>query len=176
MNAWDTIAATIAAEFSDIPDLEQLTRVIVRLLLAALLGALVGLERELAGKAAGLRTHMLVALGSALFVLIPMQAGIELEDLSRVIQGLLAGVGFLCAGAILKAAHEEQVQGLTTSASLWMIAAIGMAAGLGRDATAVLSTLLALGILMMEAPLRRFFDNRHRQQRIVTPDERDGGR
>jgi putative Mg2+ transporter-C (MgtC) family protein len=176
MNAWDTIASTVAAEFSDIPDLEQLTRVIVRLLLAALLGALVGLERELAGKAAGLRTHMLVALGSALFVLIPMQAGIELEDLSRVIQGLLAGVGFLCAGAILKAAHEEQVQGLTTSASLWMIAAIGMAAGLGRDATAVLSTLLALAILMMEGPLRRFFDKRHRQQRIVTTDETDARR
>ena len=173
MSAWDTVTATIAAEFSDIPDLEQLTRVVVRLLVAALLGALVGLERELAGKAAGLRTHMLVALGSALFVLIPLQAGIELDDMSRVIQGLLAGVGFLCAGAILKAAHEEQVQGLTTSASLWMTAAIGMAAGLARDATAVLSTLLALAILAMEGPLRRFFDRRRRQHRIVTTDEPD---
>ncbi|KQT09420.1 MgtC/SapB family protein [Ramlibacter sp. Leaf400] len=173
MSAWDTIARTVVAEFSDIPDLEQLTRVVVRLLVAAFLGALVGLERELAGKAAGLRTHMLVALGSALFVLIPLQAGIELADLSRVIQGLLAGVGFLCAGAILKAASEEQVQGLTTSASLWMIAAIGMAAGLGRDATAVLSTLLALAILTMEGPLRRFFDGRRRQHRIVTPREPD---
>jgi putative Mg2+ transporter-C (MgtC) family protein len=169
MSAWNTIAATIAAEFSDIPDLEQLTRVIVRLVVAAILGGLIGLERELAGKAAGLRTHMLVALGSALFVLIPLQAGIEMEDLSRVIQGLLAGVGFLCAGAILKAAHEEQVQGLTTSASLWMTAAIGMGAGLGRDATAVLSTLLALAVLMMEGPLRRYFNRR--QQRVVTAEE-----
>ena len=173
MSAWDTIAATVAAEFSDIPDLEQLTRVVVRLLLAALLGGLIGLERELAGKAAGLRTHMLVALGSALFVLIPLQAGIEMDDLSRVIQGLLAGVGFLCAGAILKAASEEQVQGLTTSASLWMTAAIGMGAGLGRDATAVLSTLLALAILSMEGPLQRLFARR--QQRIVTPRDTDGG-
>ena len=172
MNAWDTIATTVAAEFSDIPDLEQLTRVVVRLLLAALLGGLIGLERELAGKAAGLRTHMLVALGSALFVLIPLQAGIELDDLSRVIQGLLAGVGFLCAGAILKAASEEQVQGLTTSASLWMTAAIGMGAGLGRDATAVLSTLLALAILSMEGPLQRLF--RRREHRIVTPRDTDG--
>lgn len=173
MSAWDTITATVAAEFSDIPDLEQLTRVVVRLLLAALLGGLIGLERELAGKAAGLRTHMLVALGSALFVLIPLQAGIEMDDLSRVIQGLLAGVGFLCAGAILKAASEEQVQGLTTSASLWMTAAIGMGAGLGRDATAVLSTLLALGILSMEGPLRRLFARR--EHRIVKPPGPDGG-
>jgi putative Mg2+ transporter-C (MgtC) family protein len=169
MTAWDTIAATIAAEFSDIPDLEQLTRVIVRLVVAAMLGGLIGLERELAGKAAGLRTHMLVALGSALFVLIPLQAGIEMDDLSRVIQGLLAGVGFLCAGAILKAAHEEQVQGLTTSASLWMTAAIGMGAGLGRDATAVLSTLLALAVLMMEGPLRRYFNRR--QARVLTAED-----
>jgi putative Mg2+ transporter-C (MgtC) family protein len=173
MSAWDTVTATIASEFSDIPDLEQLTRVVVRLLLAALLGGLLGLERELAGKAAGLRTHMLVALGSALFVLIPLQAGIGMDDLSRVIQGLLAGVGFLCAGAILKAASEEQVQGLTTSASLWMTAAIGMGAGLGRETTAVLSTLLALGILSMEGPLRRLFSRR--EQRIVTPRDSDGG-
>jgi putative Mg2+ transporter-C (MgtC) family protein len=173
MSAWDTIAATVAAEFSDIPDLEQLTRVVVRLLLAALLGGLIGLERELAGKAAGLRTHMLVALGSALFVLIPLQAGIEMDDLTRVIQGLLAGVGFLCAGAILKAASEEHVQGLTTSASLWMTAAIGMGAGLGRDATAALSTLLALAILSMEGPLQRLFARR--EQRIVTPRDTDSG-
>ena len=173
MSAWETIARTVAAEFSDIPDLEQLTRVILRLLLAALLGGLIGLERELAGKAAGLRTHMLVALGSALFVLIPLQAGIELSDLSRVIQGLLAGVGLLCAGAILKAVGEEHVHGLTTSASLWMTAAIGMGAGLGRDATAALSTLLALAILTMEGPLQRML--RRREQRIVTPRDTDGG-
>ena len=102
MSAWDTIAATVAAEFSDIPDLEQLTRVVVRLLLAAVLGGLLGSSAN-AGKAAGVRTHMLVALGSALFVLVPQQAGIEPADMSRVIQGLVAGVGFLCAGTILKA-------------------------------------------------------------------------
>jgi putative Mg2+ transporter-C (MgtC) family protein len=174
MSAWNTIASTVAAEFSDLTDIEQLTRVVVRLLLAALLGGLIGLERELAGKAAGLRTHMLVALGSAIFVLIPLQAGIEMDDLSRVIQGLLAGVGFLCAGAILKAANEEHVQGLTTSASLWMTAAIGMGAGLGRDATAVLSTLLALAILSVEGPLQRYLQRRER--RIVKPEDADAGR
>ena len=163
MTAWERILATVADEFSDISDLEQLTRIIVRLLLAAFLGALVGLEREFADKPAGLRTHMLVAIGSALFVMIPLQAGIELDDLSRVIQGLLAGVGFLCAGAILKGVHEEQVQGLTTAASLWMIAAIGMGAGLGREALAVLSTLLVLGVLALEGPIQRLV--RRRQQR-----------
>jgi putative Mg2+ transporter-C (MgtC) family protein len=171
MSAWARISDTVAAEFSDIADLEQFTRVVVRMLLAAFLGALVGLERELAGKPAGLRTHMLVALGSALFVLIPMQAGIEMEDLSRVIQGLLAGVGFLCAGSILKARDEEQVHGLTTAASLWMTAAIGMGAGLGREATAVLSTLLGLGILALEGPIQRMA--RRKRQPVATPEQLD---
>lgn len=174
MNAWNRIAETIAAEFSDISDLEQLTRVIVRLLVAALLGGLIGLERELAGKPAGLRTHMLVALGSALFVLIPLQAGIEIDDLSRVIQGLLAGVGFLCAGSILKAADEDQVHGLTTAASLWLTAAIGMGAGMGREAMALLSTLLALGILQLEGPIRRMIGARRRRVLSAedTPNQR----
>ena len=114
MDAWSRIGATIASEFSDINDLEQLTRVCLRLLLAALLGAMLGVEREHAGKAAGIRTHMLVALGGALFVLVPLQGGMETDGISRVIQGVVAGVGFLCAGTILKAREEDQVRGLTT--------------------------------------------------------------
>jgi putative Mg2+ transporter-C (MgtC) family protein len=169
MTAWERIASTVSDEFSDIADLEQLTRIVVRLLLAAALGALVGFEREFAGKPAGLRTHMLVAIGSALFVMIPLQAGIEMDDLSRVIQGLLAGVGFLCAGAILKGAGEEQVQGLTTAASLWMIAAIGMGAGLGREALAVLSTFLVLGVLALEGPIQRLASRK--QNRVVVTKE-----
>jgi putative Mg2+ transporter-C (MgtC) family protein len=155
MSAWDTITRTIAAEFSDLSDLEQLTRLVVRLLLAALLGGLMGLQREHSGKEAGIRTHMLVALGSAMFVMVPLQAGADADGLSRVVQGLVAGIGFLCAGAILKRGEEDQVRGLTTAAGIWMTAAIGMAAGLGRETTAVVSTLLALGILSLEGPLRR---------------------
>ena len=148
-SAWDTITATVASEFSDVTDLAQLTRIAVRLSLAALLGFVLGFEREQQGKAAGVRTHMLVAIGSALFVLVPQQTGIVPADMSRVIQGLIAGVGFLCAGTILKQGKDEQqVQGLTTAAGLWMTAAIGMACGLGRESTAVLSTLLALVVLM----------------------------
>ena len=148
-DAWDTITATVASEFSDVTDLAQLTRITVRLTLAAMLGFVLGFEREQQGKAAGVRTHMLVAIGSVLFVLVPQQSGIVPADMSRVIQGLIAGVGFLCAGTILKhGKDEQQVQGLTTAAGLWMTAAIGMACGLGREITAVASTLLALVVLM----------------------------
>jgi putative Mg2+ transporter-C (MgtC) family protein len=173
MSAWDTITATLGSEFSDIHDLEQLTRMLVRLLLAAVLGGLLGLQRELSGKPAGLRTHMLVGLGSALFVLVPMQAGMAMEDLSRVVQGLLAGVGFLCAGAILKRSderdEEDEVHGLTTAASLWMTAAVGMTAALGHDATAVLGTLLALGILQLEKPIKRWLARRRQRRMLIDP-------
>jgi putative Mg2+ transporter-C (MgtC) family protein len=156
MGAWDRITATLASEFSDVADLESVVRVVVRLLVAALLGGLLGLQREHHGKDAGVRTHMLVALGSALFVLVPLQAGSEPDDLSRVIQGVIAGIGFLCAGTILKTTGEDQVRGLTTAAGIWLTAAIGIAVGLGREMTAVLSTFLALGILALERPVRRF--------------------
>jgi putative Mg2+ transporter-C (MgtC) family protein len=144
---WQEIASTVASEFSDVPDATQATRIVVRLAMAALLGGLLGWEREHAGKAAGVRTHMLVAMGAALFVLVAQQAGIEAADNSRVLQGIIAGVGFLGAGTILKGDAESQVKGLTTAAGIWLTAAIGVAAGLGREATAVLSTVLALVVL-----------------------------
>jgi len=179
---WSTrLADTVAAEFSDVPDLEQLVRILVRLLLAAVLGFVLGFEREQQGKAAGVRTHMLVAIGSALFVLVPQQSGIVPADMSRVIQGLVAGVGFLCAGTILKQGRDEaQVQGLTTAAGLWMTAAIGMACGLGREVTAVLSALLALVVLQLVPRLVSLVEGLAGPRRaqdaaakkvIATPDE-----
>jgi putative Mg2+ transporter-C (MgtC) family protein len=155
MDWWNAVLRTVAAEFSDLAEPEQLARTVVRLLIACLLGGLLGLQRERHGKEAGIRTHMLVAAGSALFVLVPMQAGMDADGISRVLQGLLAGIGFLCAGSILKMEKEEQVKGLTTAAGIWMTAAIGMCAGLGREMTAVLATLLVLGILALEGPLTR---------------------
>jgi len=144
----DEVGDTVAAEFSDFGDVAQITRIVVRLGLAALLGFALGFEREQRGKAAGIRTHMLVAIGSALFVLVPQSSGIVAADMSRVIQGLIAGVGFLCAGTILKSGREEQqIQGLTSAAGLWTTAAIGMACGLGREMMALFSTLLALAVL-----------------------------
>ncbi len=144
---WNEIANTLQAEFSDVSDVETITRILVRLLLAALLGGVLGYEREHHGKNAGLRTHMLVAMGAALFVLVPQQGGMQVADMSRVIQGVIAGIGFLGAGAIIKSSSHKGVKGLTTAASIWTTAAIGIACGLGRETTAVISTLLALIVL-----------------------------
>lgn len=137
----------LRGEFSDVADAGQIVRILVRLLLAAALGGMLGYERERKGKAAGVRTHMLVAMGAALFVLVPQLGGMGIADMSRVIQGVIAGVGFLGAGAILKRQSEDDVQGLTTAANIWMTAAIGIACGLGRESTAVLSALLTLAVL-----------------------------
>ncbi|MEC3768350.1 MULTISPECIES: MgtC/SapB family protein [Cupriavidus] len=148
-SVWTEIFRTLRAEFADVPDAAEATRILVRLFMAVLLGGVIGYERESSGKAAGLRTHMLVALGSALFVLVPLQAGVPLADMSRVLQGLIAGIGFLGAGAILKQNDEAHIKGLTTAASIWMVAAIGVAAGLGRDTTAVIATVFTLVILQI---------------------------
>ena len=145
MDSWNTVVQ----EFSDLGDASDITRVVVRLLVAIALGAMLGYERESVGASAGLRTHMLVCLGSALFVLIPLQAGMKIEDVSRVLQGVTAGVGFLGAGAILKSQHDGQITGLTTAAGVWLTAAVGVAAGMGREATAVLRAVFALVILSL---------------------------
>jgi putative Mg2+ transporter-C (MgtC) family protein len=144
---WHEVWHSVQADFADLPGLAAVTQLVLRMLLAALLGGLLGFQRERAGRAAGLRTHMLVALGSAFFVLVPLQAGMPLADLSRVLQGLIAGIGFLIAGTILKQRDEEHIQGLTTAAGLWLTAAVGVAAGLGREASAILATGLAFLIL-----------------------------
>ena len=148
-SGWTAVTDTLIAEFSDIPDVAGLTRVAVRLFLAALLGATLGYERWHKGKSAGVRTHMLVALGSAMFVLIPAQIGVSAADMTRVIQGVVAGIGFLGAGIIWKGERASQVKGLTTAAGIWLTAAIGVAAGLGREVTAILVTLFALFVLFL---------------------------
>jgi putative Mg2+ transporter-C (MgtC) family protein len=147
---WEGIVQNLQSDFSDIPNAGSVTRLILRLLVAALLGGILGYERERAGKDAGLRTHMLVALGSALFVFIPQQAGITDADLSRVIQGVATGIGFVGAGAILKLDQERRIEGLTTAANIWLTAAVGIGAGMGREVSAILGTVLALIVL---APL-----------------------
>ena len=132
---------------SGLPDARQLVHVLIRLSAATILGALIGMEREKAGKPAGLRTHMLVTLGTAVFVLSCSGVGMQTEDLSRVIQGIITGIGFLGAGSILKLSEERDIQGLTTAAGVWMTAAVGVAVGLGSLGVALLSTLFTLAIL-----------------------------
>jgi putative Mg2+ transporter-C (MgtC) family protein len=125
----------------------NLTQLLTRLIVALILGGVLGFEREMAGRDAGMRTHMMVSVGSALFVLVPLQAGFSQDNLSRVLQGLVSGIGFLGAGAIIKLSAEREVRGLTTAASLWVAAGLGMAAGMGRETTAILSLAIALLIL-----------------------------
>lgn len=144
-----SIWATVVQEFSDVPDLGEATLISVRLAVAAALGALIGYDRERRGKEAGLRTHMMVSLGAALFILVPLRSGMDIADASRVLQGIIAGIGFLGAGAILKQDQHGAIKGLTTASSIWVAAAIGTAAGMGREVTAILGTLAALFILIV---------------------------
>jgi putative Mg2+ transporter-C (MgtC) family protein len=149
---WHEVWTGISMDFSDLPGVRELTQLLLRLGLAAGLGSLLGFQREVVGRAAGLRTHMLVALGSAFFILLPVQAGMDFTDLSRVLQGLTTGIGFLGAGTILK--RDGQIEGLTTAASLWLTAAVGIAAGMGREMSAVLGTILAFLILALVPRIR----------------------
>ncbi|MEP6993264.1 MAG: MgtC/SapB family protein [Acidobacteriota bacterium] len=133
------------------PDLILLS--VARLGLAALLGALLGIQRERVHSAAGLRTHVLVGLGAALFVLADIASGGDHSTVSRVIQGVIAGIGFLGAGTILKVGDKAQVLGLTTAASIWVTAAVGVAAGLGQIWLAGLASVLGWFVL---GPLARY--------------------
>lgn len=136
----DEVARTLASELA-LPDAATMTVILVRVLAAAALGGIIGWERERKGRAAGLKTHILVSVGSALFVLAPEVAGISGGDNTRVMQGIVSGIGFLGAGAILR--DGMRVEGLTTAAGIWMTAAIGMAVGMGQEMLALLTTLLA---------------------------------
>jgi putative Mg2+ transporter-C (MgtC) family protein len=125
----------------------SLIDVMGRLALAVGFGALIGFDREFSNKAAGLRTNMLVALGAAIFVLVPIQSNIAVDDttiMGRVIQGIITGVGFVGAGSILR---QDRVRGLTSAAAVWISASVGVAAGLGLWEIGLVGTGLALTIL-----------------------------
>ncbi len=131
-----------------------------RLGLAILVGAVIGFNRQVNGKPAGFRTHILVSLGSALFVLIPLQGNpsTSLDTVSRTIQGVATGVGFLGAGEILHPAKNGQtiVMGLTSAASLWVTAALGMVAGCGLWQLSLLATFLTWLVLSVGKKLEKF--------------------
>ncbi len=147
-------------------DIRQMAEVCALLTGAALLGGIQGLEREWLQKPAGLRTHMLVALGAAVFVLAPREAGVPDADIGRVVQGVAAGVGFIGAGTILKDTATREIEGLTTAASLWLAAAVGLAVGAGLVWVPVVSTALALGILLLagRVPPRPGADHRESRE------------
>lgn len=118
-----------------------------RIFLSLILGGLIGLERQVMGKAAGLRTHMLISMGSATFTLISIFISGKNQgaDISRIPAMILSGIGFIGAGAIIQA--RGHIQGLTTAASIWATAAIGMACGFGYLSVALISTFFALIVL-----------------------------
>lgn len=134
----------------------------IKIVLAAFLGGLFGLEREVRGREAGLRTNMMIALASCLFTylgvsIFPFGEGV-VRDPARVAAQIVSGVGFLGAGALL--VHKNKVRGMTTAAAIWLVAAVGMAVGAGAYFQAVFTTILALVVLVLLAPISKSLDRR----------------
>jgi putative Mg2+ transporter-C (MgtC) family protein len=155
-------------EIVSIPDSSVMA--VLRLVLAAFLGAAVGINRELRAKPAGLRTHALVALGAALLTLIGLSLTTphDVEGFgaaSRVLQGLIAGVGFIGGGVILRREESNQVHGLSTAASIWIVSAIGVGVGCGLWFTSIAAVVLTLGILALSEPVDRLMRGRRREER-----------
>ena len=149
-------------------DRQHFLRVVIRLLAAMILGGIIGIQRERSGKAAGFRTHMMVCLGTAVFVITCSSVGMEFDAMSRVIQGLVTGIGFIGAGTILKLEGEEEIIGLTTAAGIWMTAAIGITVGLGAVGVGLMSTALALVILALAQPIEDLVQKRRDAQKKKT--------
>jgi len=124
----------------------------LRLLLAAALGAIIGYQRERAGKPAGLRTHILICVGAALFTVASIY-GFGTSDTARVAAGVVAGIGFIGAGAIIRGG-EGIVAGLTTAATIWAVAGIGLAAGAGLYLVSTIATVITLIVLFLPHPIR----------------------
>jgi putative Mg2+ transporter-C (MgtC) family protein len=141
---------------------------LLRLGAAALLGGVIGLEREWKGHWAGLRTHMMVAIGSAIFVVAGVGiCGPKSEAVTRVIQGIASGIGFLGAGTILKLDQSREIKGLTTASSIWLAAALGAGAGLADYALAFASALISLFVLAGLGPIEKRFERHHQRLRHV---------
>jgi len=143
-----------------LPDTQGLVRVSVRLLAAVVMGAVIGIQRQLMGKPAGLRTHALVTLAAAIFTLMPLEAGMEFDAVSRVIQGVVTGIGFIGAGVILKRKEEGDVIGLTTAATVWAATAVGVTIGLGHIVLAAVAVALAWVVLTAFARIDAWADRR----------------
>jgi|SRR5688500_515003 len=127
----------------------QAAQILLRMVAAVVFGFLVGMQREKAGKPAGVRTHMLVSVATAIVVLACAGMGMQYDAQSRVIQGIVTGIGFIGAGSILKLNEERDIQGLTTAAGLWLTAAIGIACGVGTLGIALIASVITVGVLAL---------------------------
>ena len=146
---------------------------VISIILATFLGAAIGLERELSGKSAGLRTNLLICLGAAIFTIISKRmVDVTEGSITRIAAQIVTGVGFLGAGAVIQ--DRRGVHGLTTAATIWLVASIGMACGAGFYALAVVSTLIALvvlvGLLKLAKPLTRYVE-KHKTESESIPDD-----
>lgn len=145
------------------------TEVARRLILAALLGAVFGLEREVRQKSAGLRTNILIAVGSAVFTLMSLEmARVAGGDPARIAAQIVTGIGFLGAGAIMRT--RGGVQGLTTAATVWVNASVGVAAGGGQYHLAFIATAVTIIVLLVLAPLEGMIDRRLPPRRNGNPN------
>jgi putative Mg2+ transporter-C (MgtC) family protein len=157
---------SVAGELSQlVPDVPQIVRITIRLVAALAVGTAIGTQRELTHKTAGLRTHMLVALGTAVFVVGAAEGGMSAESLSRVVQGIATGIGFLGGGAILKLTDHREVHGLTTAAGIWMTAAGSAAAALGQVTVDFIATVFGLIVLTVFRRLEKEFVHHARADR-----------
>jgi len=149
---------------------DEIGTIAIRLGLALVVGGLIGLNRDLHHKPAGVRTHALVSLGTALMVLVILPPGGELahiDALSRVIQGVLTGIGFLGAGVILHDAGNGRVRGLTTAATVWFTALIGVACGAGQYVAVAIAFVLGALAVQFGGGIERAFRRRFPD----TPDD-----
>ncbi len=135
--------------------------ILLRLLTAFASGAVIGLNREFHRKPAGFRTFALVSLGSAI-VVISMEERGGADAISRVVQGLVTGIGFLGAGVIFQREAPNKVSGLTTAAAIWLTAGLGTAAGLGEYLLVIIGTLVSLALLLFGGPFERFLTRRRK--------------
>ena len=175
VDIWREALAGATADFRRSADLHTLAQFSTRLLTAAILGSLLGFDRERKGKKAGLRMHMLVALGAALFLALIQYPGHTSDDISRVVQGVVVGIGFLGSGTIIKLQKEGQIHGLTTAASIWFTAAVGVTVGMGQFVIAVVGMVLAWIMVAVLGPIEAWMerppdrpsasDVSHRQER-----------
>lgn len=145
---------------------------ILSMLLAVFLGSAIGLEREISGKSAGLRTNVLICLGAAVFTIISKNLGVEGDSATRIAAQIVTGVGFLGAGAIIR--DTGGVHGLTTAATIWLVASIGLACGSGYYGTALIATFIAIIVLIglghITGPLEKYL-KKHRYEQTSGEEE-----
>lgn len=148
--------------------MSDIFEIIVKVILSVLLSSLVGFEREMRQKGAGLRTHILVGLGSTLIVLTSLHLfdiykDVTIIDPTRMITGIVTGIGFLCAGTIIQA--ESRVRGLTTAAALWIVSGIGIAVGAGHYSAAIIVSIVVFCVLVSLRSVERKLPRKFKQPR-----------